>query len=73
MWPGTKELRLAIQSVAPWRGSSVGWMSEKAGRLSVGVERRHRVALRKASLRTLSMRRVCALGHQTGAQYSAVE
>ena len=26
-----------------------------------------------ASLRTLSMRRVCALRHKTGAQYSAVE
>ena len=48
-------------------------MPERTGRLSVGVGRRHPVTMRKASLRTLSMRRVCALRHQGGAQYSAVE
>ena len=73
MWPGSKELRLAKESVAPWRRSSAGWMSEKTGRLSVGVGRRHPVKMRKESLRTLSMRRVCALCHQAGAQYSSVE
>ena len=41
-------------------------------RLSVGVGRRHLVIRRKASLKTLSMRRACALRHQAGAQYSAV-
>ena len=31
------------------------------------------MTMRNAWLRTLSMRRVCALPHQTGAQYSAVK
>ena len=48
-------------------------MPERTGRLSVGMGRRHPVTMHKASLRTLSMRRVCALRHQAGAQYSAVE
>ena len=73
MWPGPKELQLAKESVAPWRRSLAGWMPEKTKRLSVGVKRRHPVTLRKASLRTLSMRRVCALRHQAGGQYSVVE
>ena len=73
MWPGSKELRLAKESVAPWRRSSAGWMPESTERLSVGVGRMHSMTMRKASLRTLSMRRVCALRHQAGAQYSAVE
>ena len=73
MWPGSKELRLAKESVAPWRRSEAGWMIERTGKLSVGVGRRHPVTMRKASLRTLSMRRVCALRHQAGAQYSAVK
>ena len=47
MWSGSKELRLAKESVAPWRRSSAGWMSEKTGRLSVGVGRRHPVTMRK--------------------------
>ena len=72
-WPGSKELQLAKKSEAPWRPSSAGWMPEKTSRLSVGVGRRHPVTMRKASLRTLSIRRVCALRHQAGAQYSAVE
>ena len=58
MWSGSKELRLAKESVASWRRSSAGWMSERIGRLSVGMGRRHPVRMRKASLRTLSMRRV---------------
>ena len=57
MWPGSKELRLAKESVAPWRRSSADWMPERTRRLSVGVGRRHPVTMRKASLRTLSMRR----------------
>ena len=73
MWPGSKELQLAKESVAPWRRSSAGWMPERTGRLSVGMGRRHPVTMRKASLRTPSIRRVCALRHQVDAQYSAVE
>ena len=61
MWPGPKKLPLAKESVAFWRRSSAGWMPEKTGKLFVGVERRHPVTMRKASLRTLPMRRVCAL------------
>ena len=73
MWPGSKELRLAKESVASrWR-SSAGWMPERTGRLSVGVGRRHPVTMRKASLKALSMRRVFALCHHAGAQYLAVE
>ena len=33
MWPGFKELRLAKESVAPWRRSSASWMPERTGRL----------------------------------------
>jgi len=43
-------------------------MPARVGRLSAGVGRRHPVTIRKAS-----MRRIRALRHQTGAQYSAVE
>ena len=71
MWPGSNELRLAKESIAPWRRSSPGWMLQRTGRLSVGVGRRHPVTMRNASLRMLSMRRVCA--DQAGAQYSAFE
>ena len=70
MWPGYKELRFAKESVAHWRRSSAGWMPERTGRLFVRSGRRHPVTMRKASLRTLSMRRVCTLRHQAGAQYS---
>ena len=48
-------------------------MPERTGRLFVGVGCRHFGTMRKASLGTLQMRRVCALRHQAGAQYSAVE
>jgi len=60
-------------SVAPLRRSSAGWMPAWVGRLSAGVGRRHPVTIRKASLMARSMRRILALRHQTGAQYSAVE
>ena len=65
--------RRARDSVAPMRRSSPGWMPANIGRLSTGVGRRHPVTIRKASLMAGSMRRVWALRHQTGAQYSAVE
>jgi len=60
-------------SVATLRRSSAGWMAARVGRLSAGVGRMHPVTIRKASLMAGSMRRVWALRHQTGAQYSAVE
>jgi len=60
-------------SVAPLRRSSAGWMPARVGRLSTGVGRRHPVTIHKASLMAGWMRRVWALRHQTGAQYSAVE
>jgi len=53
--------------------SSAGWMPARIGRLSAGLGRRHPVTIRKASLMVGSMRRVWALRHHTGAQYSAVE
>ena len=64
--------RLAKESVSPKQRSSAGWTPERIRRWSDGVGHRHRVTMRKASLSALSMRRVCALRHQTGAQYSAV-
>ena len=51
MWPGSKELRLAKESFASWRGSTAGWIPEKCGRSSVIVRRRDPVTMRKASLR----------------------
>ena len=65
--------RRARNSVAPMRRSSAGWMPARIGRLSAGVGRRHPVTMRKASLIVGSMRRVWALRHKAGAQYSAVE
>ena len=65
--PGSMARR-ARDSVAPLGRSSAGWMPARIGRLSAGVGRRHPITIRKASLR-----RVWALRHQTGAQYSAVE
>ena len=41
--------------------------------LSVGAGRRNPVTMRKVSLKMLSVKRACALQHQAGAQYSAVE
>ena len=67
---------------APWHGvleivwlrrSSAGWMPARIGKLSTGVGRRHPVTIRKTSLMVVSVRRVWALRHQTGAQYSVVE
>jgi len=65
--------RCPRDSVAPLRRSSAGWVPARIGRLSAGVGRRHPVTIRKASLMVESIRRVWALRHQTGAQYSAVE
>ena len=48
-------------------------MPDKIKRLSVGVGRKHLVTMRKTSLMGLSIMRVWALQHQTGAQCSAVE
>ena len=49
------------------------WMPARAYKSSVGVGRKHPVTRRKTSLIGLSMRRVRALRHQTGEQYSAME
>ena len=49
---------ITAHGVAPIRRSSAGWMPESTGRWSVGVKRRHPVTMRKASFKTLSMRRV---------------
>jgi len=65
--------RRARDSVAPLRRSSAGWMPPRIGRLSTGVRCRHPVTICKASLVVGSVRRVWALRHQTGAQYSAVQ
>jgi len=65
--------RCPRDSVATLRRSSAGWMPARIGRLSAGLGRRHPVTIRKASLMVGSIRRVWALRHQTGEQYSAVE
>ena len=70
--PGSMARR-AIDSVAPLRRSSAGWMLARVGRLSDGARRRRPVTIRKASLMAESMRRVWALRHQASAQYSAVK
>jgi len=70
--PGSMARRTR-DSVAPLRRSSAGWMPARIGSLSAGVGRRHPVTVRNASLIVRSIRRVWALRHQTGAQYSAVE
>ena len=62
-----------VQRTAISQDQLASWMPGRTGRLSVGVGRRHPVNLRKASLRTLSKRRECALRHKAGVQYSAVE
>ena len=55
------------------RRSSDGWMPARTYNSSVCVGRKHPVIRRKASLIGLSTRRVWAMRHQTGAQYSAAE
>jgi len=65
--------RRARDTVAPLRRNSAGWMPARIGRLSAGVGHRHPVTVRKASLMAGSMRRIWALRHQTGTQFSAVE
>jgi len=62
-----------IDSVLPSRRSSAGWMPARIGRLIAGVGRRHPITVRKASLLARSMRRVWALRHQAGVQYSTVK
>jgi len=57
-----------------WQPSSnTGKRPARIGWLTASVGRRHPVTVRKASFITRSMRRMWALRHQTGAQYSAVE
>ena len=65
--------RRVRDSVAPLRRSSAGLMHARIESLSTGAGRRYPVIIRKASLMVGSMRRVWALRHQTGVQYSAVE
>jgi len=48
-------------------------MPVRIGRLTGSVGRRHPVTICKTSLMLGSIRRVCALRHQTGAQNSADE
>ena len=72
-WSESWIARFAKESVAPSRRSSAGWMPAKTGKSSVCVGRNHSVTMREASMRMLSMRRVCVLRHQTRAQYSAIE
>jgi len=60
-------------NVTPLRRSSAGWMPASIGMLTACAGRKHPVTIRKVSLMVGSMRRVWALRHQTGAQYSAYE
>ena len=60
IWSGSRDPRQAKESVAPSRRSSAGWMPGSIGRWSVEVGRRRPVTMRKASLKTLSMKRVWA-------------
>jgi len=70
--PGSMARRFR-DSVAPLRRSSADWIPARIGRLFPGVGRRPPVTIRRASLMMGSVRRVWALRHQTGAQYSTVE
>ena len=65
--------RRARYGVAPLQRSSASWMLAVIGRLSAGIGRWDQVTVRKTSLMAGPMRRLWALRHQTGAQYSAVE
>ena len=65
--------RRSRDSAVPYRRDSAGWVPARIGSMSAGVGRRYPVTIRKASLMLRSMRRVSALQHRTGAQYSAVE
>ena len=71
-WPGSNARRASLR-VAPLRRSSAGSMPATIGKLTIGVGRKHPVTIRNASLMVVSIRPVCALRHQAGAQYSAVE
>ena len=57
------QARRARNSLVPLRRSSASWMPARMGRLSAGVERRHPVTIRKASLMAKSMRRVWVCEH----------
>ena len=70
--PGSMARRTR-DSVAPLWRSSAGWMPVRIGSLSAGVRRRQPVTICKVSFEAGLMRRVWALPHQTGAQYSAAE
>ena len=70
--PGSMARRVR-GNVAPLRRSSAGLMAASVEKLSSGLGGKHPVTIRKVSLMAGSMRRVWALRHQTGAQYSAVE
>ena len=65
--------RRARDSVALLQRISAGSTSVRMGMLSTGVGCRHPVTIRQVSLMAGLMRRVWALRHQTGVQYSAVE
>jgi len=70
--PGAMSRR-AVNSVAPLRPSSAGWLPTRIGRLFARVWRRHPVTIRKVSFMVRSLWRVWALRHKTGSQYSVVE
>ena len=59
--------------MAYFQQNLVGWIPARMGGLSNGVGHRHLVTMRSAALIAVSMMQICTLGHQTGAQYSAVE
>ena len=60
-WSGSWIARFAKESVAPNQPSSAGWIPARTSKSSVGVERKHSMTMRNASLRMLSMRQVCVL------------
>ena len=72
-WSGSWIAQFTKESVTSTRQSSAGWMPARTGKSFVGMWCKHPVTMCKASLRMLSMRQVCVLRYQTGAQYSAVE
>jgi len=72
-WCPGSMARRARDNVAPLLQSSTGWMPARIGRLSAGVGRRNLVTVCKALWMAGPKRRVRALRHQTGTQYSTVE
>ena len=63
-WSGSLIARFAKESVAPNQLSSACCIPARTGKFSVGVGRKHPLTMRKASLRMLSMGRICVLQHQ---------